>query len=55
MADAPYHTTSDEEPPEHRAVYHNYNDCYEGKKIKPWNRVAGTGGKQRCKVCIKMD
>ncbi len=51
----PYHTNSPEYPPEHREVYHDHDDCFEGKKIKSWHQLSGTGGKQHCKVCIRLD
>jgi hypothetical protein len=43
-----------EEPPKHREVYHDHEDCPEGKKIKPEHRENGTNGKPRCKECIKL-
>jgi formylmethanofuran dehydrogenase subunit E len=49
MAD--YHTNSIEEPPKNREVYHNNENCSEGKKIQPKHREAGKGGKPLCKVC----
>jgi hypothetical protein len=49
-----YHTDSPEEPPEHREVYHDHDDCYEGKKIKKEHKEKGTGGKLLCKVCKKL-
>lgn len=52
---SPYHTNSDEEPPENRAVHHDHDDCYEGKKIMAIHKEQGTGGKPRCKVCISLD
>ena len=51
---APYHTNSIEEPPEHRQVYHDRDDCKDGKRIQPKHRESGTGGKQRCKECIRL-
>jgi hypothetical protein len=51
---AAYHTTSPEEPPKHREVYHDHDDCHDGKAIKPRNIEKGTGGKLRCKVCISL-
>ena len=51
---APFHTNSVEEPPEHRQVYHDRDDCFEGKKIQPQHKESGTGGKLRCKVCIQL-
>jgi hypothetical protein len=50
----PYHTNSPEYPPSHREVYHDHDDCHDGKAIKPWHRVSGDGGKPRCKVCISL-
>ena len=41
---APYHTDSPEYPPEHRNVYHDHDDCKDGKKILPRHRLNGTGG-----------
>jgi hypothetical protein len=51
MADPAYHTNSEEYPPKNREVYHNNNDCSEGKKIKKDHRESGTGDKPLCKVC----
>jgi hypothetical protein len=39
---AAYHTTSPEYPPTHRNVYHDHDDCHDGKSIKPKDRVSGT-------------
>jgi hypothetical protein len=33
--DPPYHTTSEEYPPEHRKVHHDHNNCEDEKRIKP--------------------
>ena len=51
---SPYHTNSTEYPPEHRNVYHDHDDCPEGRKILPKHRESGTGNKLRCKECIKL-
>jgi hypothetical protein len=51
---AAYHTTSTEYPPSHREVYHDHDNCHDGKAIKAQHRVSGTGGKPRCKVCINL-
>lgn len=48
---AKYHTDSTEYPPSHREVYHNNENCSEGKKIELKHRVDGDGGKDLCKVC----
>jgi hypothetical protein len=41
-------------PPSHRNVYHDHNNCKDGKQIKSQHRKNGTGGKERCKECIKL-
>jgi len=51
MADPAYHTNSDEYGPKNREVYHNNNECSEGKKIKKEHRVPGDDGRPLCKVC----
>jgi hypothetical protein len=51
---APYHTDSPEYPPQHREVYHDHDDCPDGKRILPQHRKSGTGGKRRCKECEKL-
>jgi hypothetical protein len=45
----PYHTNSIEY--EHRNVYHDHDDCHDGKQIKREHRVSGKGDRPRCKVC----
>ena len=50
----PYHTDSPEDPPEHRNVYHDHNDCPDGKRILHKNRKSGTAGRPRCKACINL-
>jgi hypothetical protein len=45
-----YWTKNDEDP----AVYHDNNDCSEGKKIEPKNREEGStppAGRRLCDVC----
>ena len=51
---AAYHTNSSESPPKHREVYHDHDDCHDGKAIKREHKESGTGGKPRCKVCIGL-
>jgi hypothetical protein len=51
---SPYHTNSLEEPPKNREVHHDHDDCFEGKKIEKKHLEKGTGGKPRCKECIKL-
>jgi hypothetical protein len=51
---APYHTNSLEEPPEHRQVYHDHDNCHDGSRIMARHKEQGTGGKPRCKVCIGL-
>jgi hypothetical protein len=56
MAKVPaYHTNSPEYPPKHRNVYHDHDDCPDGKRILERHRITGsTGGKPRCDECIKL-
>jgi hypothetical protein len=49
-----YHTNSEEYPPKDREVYHDHEDCPDGKRILPKHRLEGTGGKPRCKECINL-
>jgi hypothetical protein len=51
MADAAYHTNSDEYGTKNREVYHNNNSCPEGKKIKPIHREPGSDNRPLCKEC----
>jgi hypothetical protein len=52
---APYHTNSPEYPPKHRNVYHDHDDCPDGKRILDRHRITGsTGGKPRCDECIRL-
>ena len=47
----PFHTSEPEDPP----VYHDDDECYEGKKIKPEHRVDGKGtDRRRCEVCANQ-
>lgn len=50
----PYHTNSEEYPPEHREVYHDHDDCKDGKQILAKHRENGKAGRPRCKECIKL-
>jgi hypothetical protein len=48
----PYHTNSPEYS--HRDVYHNYDNCPDGKRIKPEHKEDGTAGRPRCDECKKL-
>ena len=50
----PYHTNSPEYPPSHRNVYHNFDNCPDGKQIKPQHKRSGTDGRPRCDECKKL-
>ena len=50
-----YHTDSDEYPPKHREVFHDHENCPDGRRILPKHRKNGTGGKKRCDECKKLD
>jgi hypothetical protein len=49
-----YHTNKNLYPAQHREVYHDHDDCSDGKRIKQEHKEQGTGGKKRCKVCINL-
>lgn len=49
---SPYHTSVVEY--EHRNVYHDHNNCPDGKRIKPEHRSPGTANRPRCKECVKL-
>ncbi len=49
-----YNTSSEQYPPENRNVYHDHDDCADGKRIKSEHRESGTAGKARCKSCIDL-
>lgn len=54
----PYWTITDESgEPDHRGnVYHDRDDCYEGKKIEPANKQSGWnyGSRLHCEICIGL-
>jgi len=46
-----FHTSEEETP----AVYHNNDECSEGKKIEPEHKVSGSGTDRRlCEVCAGL-
>jgi len=51
---AAYHTDSTEYPPEHRNVYHDHDDCPDGRRIKKEHRKSGTANRPRCDACIDL-
>lgn len=51
---AAYHTTTPEYPPKERNVYHDHDDCPDGKRIKLEHRRAGTANRARCDACIRL-
>ena len=52
---APYPTDSADGQHAHTHVYHDCDQCQDGKRIRPEHRLAGTGGKPRCKVCMNLE
>ena len=48
---APFHVISTAYSTKHRHIYHDCDECHEGKTIRPEDRVSGTGGKIRCREC----
>jgi hypothetical protein len=51
---SPYHSTSSEDLQRQRYVHHDHDDCADGKRIKSYNKKAGTGGFPRCDECIRL-
>jgi hypothetical protein len=49
----PYHTITVEEP-EQRDVYHDHDDCPDGKRIEAKNWRSGKDGSPRCDECIHL-
>jgi hypothetical protein len=49
----PYHT-SNEEDHKRSPVWHDHDDCPEGKKILPKDKVYGQKG-NKCLKCIELD
>jgi hypothetical protein len=49
-----FHTNTPEYPPKHRDVYHDRDDCHDGKAIKREHRINGTGDKKRCLECTRL-
>lgn len=48
---SPYHSSNPTDPD----VYHDHDDCVSGKQIPARNRLSGTGGNRKCKICISLD
>jgi len=46
----PFHTSNEEDPP----VWHDNNQCIEGKKIEKKNWLPGKNGK-KCDICEGLD
>ena len=38
-----------------RNVYHDYDNCPQGSRIKPENRRPGENGRSRCDECKQLD
>jgi hypothetical protein len=49
----PYHTTTPENRPGHRDVYHDQNDCHDGQNIA--NPVPGKADRPQCDECQRLD
>jgi hypothetical protein len=47
----PFHSSR----PQYHKVYHDDDDCRQGQRIRPENRVAGTGNWPRCGNCIRLE
>jgi hypothetical protein len=52
---APYHTiTPEQDEPGHRNVYHDHDDCPDGRRIKAENKRSGTAGRPGCDACTEL-
>lgn len=51
----PFHTNNPEEGQGHRDVYHDNNQCSDGKRILPANKVSGTGNRPKCDECKTLN
>jgi hypothetical protein len=52
---APYHTTTPEQEYRQRNVYHDLDDCPDGRRILRENRKSGMAGRPRCDACKDLD
>ncbi len=52
MKIAPYYSDTPED--RQRYVYHDHDDCPDGRRILPQNKRQGTGGRPRCDACIAL-
>lgn len=50
---SPCHTNSPESR-SNRNVYHDHDDCFEGKKIEATHLERGTADRPRCDECKKL-
>lgn len=51
----PHHTVTPEaDSQKHRDVYHDSNQCSDGKRILPHNKVSGTAGRPKCDECMTL-
>ena len=51
----PFHVTAIEYTDEQRRVYHDRSECPEAKKLPLMHRIDGTGGRERCKQCERIE
>jgi hypothetical protein len=42
-----FHSSNESDPD----VYHDQSECAAGKRIPSYNKLSGTGGYRKCKVC----
>ncbi len=51
---APYHTIEPEYGPRERNVYHDHDNCPDGRRIKLAHKRPGTANRPRCDECKKL-
>jgi hypothetical protein len=47
---SPFHSSQETD----NNAYHICDNCVSGINIKPWNKVKGQGGKERCGMCERL-
>ena len=51
----PYYTITPESgEPRHRDVYHDHDNCSDGRRILPKHKVRGMGGRTKCDECKSL-
>ncbi len=49
-----YTITPESGEPRHRDVYHDHDNCSDGRRILPKHKVRGVGGRTKCDECKSL-